>query len=796
VSALSTQSSVRNLFPRHRQSGGVPRSIDVIIPVYDGLNETRACIESALETIDFAHARLIIINDDSPNEELCAWLRSLPASDDLILLENESNLGFVETVNRGMTCSDENDVLLLNSDVVVANNWLERLQKTAYAQANIGTVTPFSNNATICSFPNFCEENELLFGLSVETIDAAFSGMEADQRIELPTGVGCCIFIRRQCIDEVGLFDVESFGRGYGEENDFCLRATADGWIHALGADVFVHHLGGVSFGSEKDLRVQEAIAKLNELYPGYDALIQQHINEDPAAARRMEALSTLFTSSQKKKILLLSHNLGGGVSRHTTELSDYLFESALFLLLQPREGQRVDLHFLAGGKRLTDRFTIDLARDYDDLVQLLKDMGISFVHFHHIMGLPEKAWALSDDLDCSFDVTLHDYYLINSSPTHADENGVYQEDERLVDFHLPEGLSLSRWRNAQWTFLERAASIIAPSSATRDIYHRYFPNLEIQVACHPDRFTESEYTVCPRRLHTGAFRIGVVGAISLEKGADWLERVALAARHRGLDIEFVLIGFAYRPLKGLAHTTGPYEEAEVKAISEKAEIDTWWFPALWPETYSYTLSFALQTGLPIVATRIGAFTERLRGRPLTKLLSRRDIDEPLEAFASLRAQLNNATEYSQVWTSPPPLNFYRTQYLNGLVPRKTAVSINRELIRRLFDSRAYRHKPFNEQLVILLFGFANMRGLGLISRAIPARLKNSIKQKLSHKSIADILESLDPKTDDDKAIAEHSVVLLAELEDMPVLGPVSRAISAPLRRRINQKRSHKPEDA
>ncbi len=253
-----------------------------MIPVYDGLEETQACIESVLETIDFECARVIIINDASPNEELCVWLRALPASDDLILLENEQNVGFVATVNRGMSCSDENDVLLLNSDVVVANDWLERVQKTAYAQADIGTVTPFSNNATICSFPNLCDENELLLGLSLETIDSAFSDLNPDELIELPTGVGSCMFVRRQCIDEVGLFDVESFGRGYGEENDFCLRATAAGWIHALAANVFVHHVGGVSFGSEKDLRVQEAISKLNQLYPGYDASIQKHIKKTP----------------------------------------------------------------------------------------------------------------------------------------------------------------------------------------------------------------------------------------------------------------------------------------------------------------------------------------------------------------------------------------------------------------------------------------------------------------------------------------------------------------------------------
>ena len=72
------------------------------------------------------------------------------------LFENAVNLGFVGTVNLGMQKHEGRDVVLLNSDTLVADGWLDRLITAAYSEKNIATVTPFSNNASIVSFPKIC----------------------------------------------------------------------------------------------------------------------------------------------------------------------------------------------------------------------------------------------------------------------------------------------------------------------------------------------------------------------------------------------------------------------------------------------------------------------------------------------------------------------------------------------------------------------------------------------------------------------------------------------------------------
>ena len=178
-------------------------SVDIVIPVYSGYRETRRCLESVMQTLDPAWARMVVVNDCSPDPDITRFLRDLAAvNETMVLLENHKNRGFVSTANRGMAHDSRRDILLLNSDVEVAGDWLHRLREAAYRNPVVGSVTPFSNNATICSFPNFCEENRPLFGLSVAELDAVFPERYTCRGVvEVPTGVGFCMYIRR-CFGE------------------------------------------------------------------------------------------------------------------------------------------------------------------------------------------------------------------------------------------------------------------------------------------------------------------------------------------------------------------------------------------------------------------------------------------------------------------------------------------------------------------------------------------------------------------------------------------------------------------
>jgi GT2 family glycosyltransferase len=261
--------------------------IDVIIPVYKGLLQTRRCIDSVLRSAQATPFEVVAIDDASPDPEISRHLREMAEQGRITLLRNESNLGFVHSVNRGMALHAERDVVLLNSDTEVANDWLDRLRRCACGQPDVGTVTPFSNSATICSYPFEGWTKGLPGTLGLAALDRLFATANAGRTVELPTAVGFCMYIRRACLDRVGLFDADRFGRGYGEENDFCMRAAGAGWRNVLAGDVFVYHEGAVSFAEERSALTENAGKALADLHPYYVRKVREFVVRDPASALR-----------------------------------------------------------------------------------------------------------------------------------------------------------------------------------------------------------------------------------------------------------------------------------------------------------------------------------------------------------------------------------------------------------------------------------------------------------------------------------------------------------------------------
>jgi GT2 family glycosyltransferase len=261
--------------------------IDVIIPVYKGLQSTRRCVDSVLGCPQSAAFEVVAIDDASPDPEISRYLSELAGQGRITLARNESNLGFVQSVNRGMALHAERDVVLLNSDTEVANDWLDRLRHGAYGQPDVGTVTPFSNNATICSYPFEGWAGGVPGTLGLAALDRLFAATNAGRTVDLPTAVGFCMYIRRECLQAVGLFDAQRFGRGYGEENEFCLRAAAAGWKSVLAGDVFVFHEGAVSFSDERAALTLSAGKALVDVHPDYVPRVRAFITLDPPGALR-----------------------------------------------------------------------------------------------------------------------------------------------------------------------------------------------------------------------------------------------------------------------------------------------------------------------------------------------------------------------------------------------------------------------------------------------------------------------------------------------------------------------------
>ena len=269
-----------------------PGQVSIVVPVYRQRALVQTCIESVLASL--AHnrtpAELVVVDDASPEPELSAWLDTQAAAGRITLLRNPTNLGFIEAVNRGLRAHPGHDALLLNADTEVHGDWIDRLRTALYSAPDIASVTPWSNNGEISSFPDIARNAPAPTSAQLAEIDTTAAELrlrDAGADVELPTCCGFAMLMRRSVIARIGVLDGVALVRGYGEEVDWCLRARAAGMRHLLATGVFVAHTGTVSFRFEKTLRVRQNRHVLAERYPTYHAEYAAFLADDPLGSAR-----------------------------------------------------------------------------------------------------------------------------------------------------------------------------------------------------------------------------------------------------------------------------------------------------------------------------------------------------------------------------------------------------------------------------------------------------------------------------------------------------------------------------
>lgn len=290
----------------HKPPQGKRPAVSIVIPVYRDMALVQACIGSVLASLprNRTPAKIVVVDDASPEPALSAWLDTLAASRKITLLRNPRNLGFIEAVNRGLRQHPQHDVLLLNADTLVHGDWIDRLGKSLYSAPDIASVSPWSNNGEITSFPTIAQAAPAPDAVQLARIDQAAAALRAKgqtEDVELPSCCGFAMLIRRRVLDQVGMLDGAGMVRGYNEEVDWCMRARAAGWRHLAAVGVFIGHAGTVSFGAEKTLRVAQNRAVINVRYPGYQKEYARFKRDDPLRGPRhalREMLSSARTAS------------------------------------------------------------------------------------------------------------------------------------------------------------------------------------------------------------------------------------------------------------------------------------------------------------------------------------------------------------------------------------------------------------------------------------------------------------------------------------------------------------------
>jgi GT2 family glycosyltransferase len=219
---------------------------------------TQLCLDSLALQLQRPEVKVTVIDNGSPDEAAQlqeTYLQQYPQIQSVIL---PNNLGYAGGMNYGVNLLESDWVFLLGSDTILAPNTLENLyRELKEINSTIGIVGPLTNEAGTAQRLN-------LEGLSPESMFVEFQG-----RFPELTGLKTPIYradffavaIRKSLWHRLNGLDM-SYGRGYYEDFDFCMRAKALGFQSVMLEDLFVYHAGSMSFKSDP---LQKQLIKKNK---------------------------------------------------------------------------------------------------------------------------------------------------------------------------------------------------------------------------------------------------------------------------------------------------------------------------------------------------------------------------------------------------------------------------------------------------------------------------------------------------------------------------------------------------
>ena len=478
-------------------------AIDIVIPVYNGYEDIQLCMDSIRRHTDLNKHRVLLINDCSPDERIAPYLDA-QAGENIKVLHNEVNQGFSANVNKGMTYS-ERDVVLLNADTIVTKGWVDKIQTCAYHSVRNATVTPLSNSATLCSVPVMCQDNPVPEHVTIDEYAALIERCSLRRYPRITVAVGFCMYIKRQVIKEVGFFDAETFGRGYGEENDFCNRAEQMGYQHVMCDDTFIYHRGTASFDTAEKQALCDAHNKiLEERYPLQMKKNHLYCMENPDQEIRDNINLYTRLANGKKNLLFLLHldfqtesfNNIGGTQLHVKDLVEaFAGEYNVFVAARDVDTLRVTIYSGEGVNTL--KFDIGEPEDFpvfhDEKMEkiyteLLRAFAIDLIHVHHTQDLTLDIYYVANELNIPIVATIHDYYYACPTIKLLNEQNEFclgKEEKNCrsclnacCGFALQVSY-LDKWKKENEKALLLCDKLIFPSESAREVMVSIFPSIE-----------------------------------------------------------------------------------------------------------------------------------------------------------------------------------------------------------------------------------------------------------------------------------------------------------------------------
>lgn len=627
----------------------IDKPIDIIIPVYNGYEFLEPLFNSIINNTNFPY-RLLICDDKSSDDKVLPLLNIFVENNpniDVILLQNEQNLGFIKTVNK-LSQHTNNHFVLLNTDTELPKNWIERLMYPIFEMENIASTTPFTNAGTICSFPNYLEDNKILNNMNVNNLDEYFSYVNfKNAYIEIPTGVGFCMGVNKDLVDKIGMFD-EIFGKGYGEENDWCQRAIKEGYKNIHVPNLFVYHKHGGSFSSEEKRRLIETNLKtLNEKHNGFDQQVQKTIQENKLEILR-SILYFKILSKSKYSNLIFDHSLGGGANHYIDEVISNKIKNNEVIF-------KVSYDFKESHNYNVSFKTEDKTFDFDtksilNLTLILQEFNFSEIFINSFVSYPnvEDMVVLIEKLkldNTKLIIPIHDFFPLCPSYTLLNHHGVFcnipkvEECNRCLKLHNGEFKqfeledNINTWRSNWIRLYEVCTSILCFSNSSKEIFLKTYPKFGNKIKVIPHNIEGRYSNIYNKEIDKQKNIIGILGGINEAKGANIVKSLVKKIKDKKLNAKVVLIGEMSTPIQpsDYFHYTGRYNHNDLPNIVKEQKITQFLIPSIWPETFSYTTDEIMQLGYPLTVFNLGAPAERVKNYTLGKVIELDEINKLFE---------------------------------------------------------------------------------------------------------------------------------------------------------------------
>lgn len=656
--------------PRRRLDGGVPRlrpeDVAVVVPIYNAADDLEVCIDRLARFTPSA-IEIVLIDDASPDPVIARLLDRAALRPNTRVLRNAQNLGFTRTVNRGLEETGRKHVVLLNSDARVTPGWIDGMLRAASSRPRVATVTAMSDRAGAFSAPRLGNDNPLPPGVDEITYARAFRRRALAVYPVVPTGNGFCMFVNRACVDEIGGFDAEAFPRGYGEENDFCMRATRAGWANLIDDTTYVFHDRSKSFGETKHVLMEAGRAVIEARYPEYSRAIRVFSTGPDILLARYRAVQARIDCGDRRTglpaVLFVVSTQTGGTPQTNLDLMRQLQDELDPWLLRC-DSQTLTLGRLDRG-RIAEIRRHELAEsvdpithrsaEYDAVVaDWLDVLDPAIVHIRHLawhgLSLPELAKARG----CKVVTSFHDFYTLCPTVKLLDERQVFCagrctategdcRPELWPDDSLPplKHRWVYPWRERFDQVLSVSDAFVTTSDSARKLIAAGLPGVDpdrFHVIPHGRSFAAMEW-LAERPEPGEPIRILVPGNIGAPKGRDVI--ADLLAHDTAGRFEFHILG-RLADADAISHPRliqqGTYHRDEFAARVRAIRPHFGAIFSIWDETYCHTLTELWSVGVPALVFDFPTVAGRVRASGAGWVVPHQDIAALARAINGIAA--------------------------------------------------------------------------------------------------------------------------------------------------------------